>query len=137
MKKNQKGFTLLELLVVIGIISMLVGLLSVSYSAAQKRGRDSRRRSDTRAVQEALEQYYVENTYAYPSGDCGDAGEYIKGAWPTVDPSGTNYEGMDACTATSYCICAEMEVENSGNATDENCSWSGASLDYYCVASLQ
>ncbi len=137
MIKKEKGFTLLELLVVIGIIAMLLGFLSVSYSAAQKRGRDSRRRSDTKAMQEALEQYYVENTYVYPTGDCSDAGEYIKGAWPTVDPSGGAYEGIDACTATSYCICVEMEVENSGNAANESCSWGGASTDYYCVASLQ
>lgn len=137
MKKTEKGFTLLELLVVIGIISMLVGVLSVSYNAMQKRGRDSRRRSDIRAVQEALEQYYVENTYVYPTGDCSGAGEYIKGAWPVVDPSGENYEGMDACASTSYCICTLMEVEDTGNSVNDSCSWSGGSLDYYCVTSLQ
>ncbi len=137
MIKKEKGFTLLELLVVIGIISMLVGLLSVSYSAAQRRGRDSRRRSDTKAMQEALEQYYVENTYAYPSGDCGKADDYLKGAWPETDPSGNDYEGTSACTATSYCICASMEVEDTGNSVDSSCTWGGGSLDYYCVGSLQ
>ena len=137
MTKKEKGFTLLELLVVIGIISMLVGVLSVSYSAAQKRGRDSRRRSDTKAMQEALEQYYAENTYSYPSGDCNEADDYLKGAWPTTDPSGESYEGADACAAASYCLCALMEVENTGNAADASCTWSGGSLDYYCVGNLQ
>lgn len=137
MIKKEKGFTLLELLVVIGIIAMLLGLLSVSYTAAQRRGRDSRRRSDVKAMQEALEQYYVENTYVYPSGDCSGADEYIKGVWPTTDPSGGAYEGINACAATSYCICASMEVEDVGNSVDGSCSWGGGSLDYYCVASLQ
>lgn len=135
--KRNKGFTLLELLVVIGIIAVLVGTLSVSYSAAQKRGRDSRRRSDMKAVQESLEQYYVENSYAYPSGSCSDASDYVKGAWPSTDPSGGSYDGMDTCAAASYCICATMEVEDTGNAADASCTWTGASLDYYCVSNLQ
>jgi len=137
MMKKEKGFTLLELLVVIGIIAMLVSMLSVSYSSAQKRGRDSRRRSDTKAMQDALEQYYAENTYSYPTGDCSEASDYLKGAWPITDPSGESYEGTGACAATSYCICALMEVEDVGNSADASCSWSGASLDYYCVGSLQ
>lgn len=137
MKKENKGFTLMELLVVIGIIALLSGLLSVSYNAAQKRGRDSRRRSDMKAVQESLEQYYVENSYVYPTGDCGDASDYIKGAWPSVDPTGESYDGMAACSATSYCVCAEMEVENTGNSVDSGCTWSGGDLNYYCVENLQ
>ena len=135
--KKEKGFTLLELLVVIGIIGILTGILSVSYNSAQKRARDTRRRADVKAVQEALEQYYVESSYVYPTGDCNDASDYLKSAWPTLDPSGDTYEGMGACAATSYCICASMEVEDTGNSLDAGCTWTGASLDYYCVENLQ
>lgn len=65
--KILQGFTLLEMLVVIGIIGILVGLGAVSYSTAQKKARDARRRGDLSASQKALEQCYSVNTYQYPT----------------------------------------------------------------------
>ncbi len=68
-KKNLRkiGFTLLELLVVIGIIAVLVSLGSVSYTSAQKKARDSKRKSDLKTIQNALEQYYSVCGYVYPN----------------------------------------------------------------------
>jgi len=40
----KRAFTLLEILVVIGIIAILVGLGSVSFSTAQKKARDTKKR---------------------------------------------------------------------------------------------
>lgn len=65
MKKRKLGFTLLELLVVIGIIGVLVSLGISSYSTAQKKARDSKRKSDLRAIQSCMEQYYNDNNYVY------------------------------------------------------------------------
>ncbi len=62
----KKAFTLLELLVVIGIIGILVGLGTTSYSTAQKKARDSKRKADLKAFQNAMEQCYSVNSYAYP-----------------------------------------------------------------------
>ncbi len=62
----KKGFTLLELLVVIGIISVLVTMAVSSYSTAQKKARDTRRQSDLKTAQQAMEQCYSVNNFQYP-----------------------------------------------------------------------
>jgi len=137
MKKKQKGFTLLELLVVIGIIAILLGFAAVSFAAAQKRSRDVRRREDLKAMQNALEQYNAAEGFVYPD-DCDDAASYMQGSWP-VDPGGSllGYE-YTACAVDSYCICVDLETDDVGNSSDNACSWgSGAGADYYCVANLQ
>lgn len=137
MNNKTKGFTLLELLVVIGIIGIIMALATVAYSATQISGRNARRKQDIVAIQNALEQYYSVNGFKYPSGRCDQASTYMKSAWP-VDP-GTDaaYAGADACATGSYCICAQMEGAGTttGNSS-ANCNWSGGK-DYYCAGNLQ
>ena len=64
--KVKQGFTLIELLIVISIIALLVAAASVSCSNAQEKGRDGRRKTDLKAVQQALETYLQTNG-KYPS----------------------------------------------------------------------
>ncbi len=58
---KKKGFTLIELLVVIAIIGLLATLSVVALNNARERARDSRRVSDIKQIQTALELYYNEN----------------------------------------------------------------------------
>lgn len=51
----HKGFTLIELLVVIAIIGILATFIVASFTSAQQRGRDARRKSDLDALKKALE----------------------------------------------------------------------------------
>src|SRR3989344_2766478 len=60
------GFTLIELLVVIAIIGILIAAATVSYTKAQQKARDNRRKSDLKSVQQALELYFQQNG-KYPS----------------------------------------------------------------------
>ncbi len=62
---NKKGFTLVELLTVISIISILTALLTVSFVSVSQRGRDAQRKSNIRQIQAALELYRADND-AYP-----------------------------------------------------------------------
>ncbi len=118
MKKIKKGFTLLEMLVVIGIIAILVGLGTTSYSTAQKKARDAKRKSDLKAIQNALEQYYSICGYQYPtplgsnsftSINCPTPQATIMPTVP-VDPKTTNPYLCNGCTNTSYQICATTET---------------------------
>lgn len=63
----KKGFTLLEMLVVIGIIAILVTLGFASYSTVQKKARDAKRQGDLKAAQQIMEQCYSVNGFKYPT----------------------------------------------------------------------
>src|SRR3990167_5250220 len=67
-KLQKNGFTLMELLVVISIIAILISIGLTSFSTAQKKARDSKRKSDIKEVQNALEQYYSVCGSLYPTG---------------------------------------------------------------------
>lgn len=56
MRKN--GFTLVELLVVMAILSVLVSVGLVAFRSSQTRGRDAERKSDLKQVASSLELYY-------------------------------------------------------------------------------
>src|SRR3989344_5217070 len=70
MRKNL-GFTLLEMLVVIGIIAVLVSMGFVSYSTAQKKTRDAKRKLELSAIKNAMEQYYSLCNGSYPLTEGG------------------------------------------------------------------
>jgi type II secretion system protein G len=71
---NKRGFTLIELLVVIAILGLLSTLAVVALGSARTKSRDSKRLSDLKQLQTALELYYTENT-AYPVGTAISLGD--------------------------------------------------------------
>ncbi len=140
--KRQKGFSLLELLVVISIIGILIVIGSVGFTAAQQRGRDARRRGDLKAWQDALEQTYAEYTDYQGAGSsavCQDAvDDHMNGVTPT-DPKGGSFAYTASCPdADSYCICAQVEQDNTGNSNDSACDFDDSGdEDYHCITNLQ
>ncbi|MBI2020052.1 type II secretion system protein [Candidatus Daviesbacteria bacterium] len=68
---NKKGFTLVELLVVITIIAILSVIGLTIFTKAQQATRDGKRKGDAEAIRVALEQYRSA-TGAYPCfATCG------------------------------------------------------------------
>jgi len=63
---NFKGFTLVELLVVMSIIAILAALSIFALSGAREAARDTRRKSDLQSVAAALELYKADCNF-YPS----------------------------------------------------------------------
>ena len=54
---NKKGFTILELLVSIAIISILAAVVLATVTGIKARSRDGKRLSDTREIVKALNLY--------------------------------------------------------------------------------
>lgn len=63
----KKGFTLIELLIVLTIIAVLSAIGLVAYNNFLKTSRDSKRQSDLKFIQSALEDYHADQLYYPPS----------------------------------------------------------------------
>lgn len=67
----KKGFTLVELLVVITILGILSSIGLNSFTSSQKKARDAQRKTNLKQIADALETYYNDKG-EYPADD--DAG---------------------------------------------------------------
>jgi prepilin-type N-terminal cleavage/methylation domain-containing protein len=65
---ERKGFTLIEILIVVAIIAILASIVLVGLGPTQQSGRDARRLSDLHEVQNGLALYYNACGY-YPGKD--------------------------------------------------------------------
>jgi prepilin-type N-terminal cleavage/methylation domain-containing protein len=64
LNKLQRGFTIIELLIVIAIIAILAGLVLNNFQGAQAKARDTQRVTRLNAIHTKLEEYYNEaNSY--------------------------------------------------------------------------
>lgn len=70
MQQKQKGFTLIEILLVIGIIAVLATVVIVALDPAKRfaDARDARRLSDIQSILNATQQYIIDNKGVLPSG---------------------------------------------------------------------
>ncbi len=74
---NERGFSLVELLIVIAVIALIAIFAAVAVSAARSKQRDATRISSVRLTQSALEDYFNQHN-AYPAGaliPLGDASQ--------------------------------------------------------------
>jgi len=85
--RKERGFTIIELLIVIAIIGILATLVLTNFQGAQAKGRDTVRKNDINSLYQKLEEYYNEN------------GSYINTAITTANAS-TLFPGIDGGAVT-------------------------------------
>ncbi len=64
--KPKTGFTLIEILIVVSIIGLLASVVLVGLGGFRSRGRDARRVTDLKSLQNGVELYYARNNQ-YPN----------------------------------------------------------------------
>ena len=132
MKKTRKhGFTLIEILIVVAIIGILATIGLVSFMTSLRRARDAKRISDIKAMQTAMEQYYSDHDYAYPtSGACStNLVSYLNADFNFADPQGVSYV-CNSTTGTEYCMSTRLEGTG-GNSTSDCNSVSNANRVFF------
>ncbi len=84
LNKNNKGFTIVELLIVIVVIGILALLVITTYSGIQAKARNSKRQTDLASIQTHLEAFYNENGY-YPNRDDMNTASFVSGQLKGMD----------------------------------------------------
>ncbi len=122
--KDQKGFTLVEILVVAGIVGLLGILATAALTSARVRARDAKRLSDIVKTQMALELYFNDNN-SYP----------VVAAATALGQSGTACLSsggfVPSCDATSESVYLARVPTTPETGLDEIVQCSGVN-DAYC-----
>lgn len=117
---TEYGFTLPELLIVMTVMAGLAAIMMVSYPASQRRARDTRRISDIKQYQTAIELYANrQGSYAGLSGTTPSASCSTLGLTNCPnDPKGSPYVYEMSVTGTAYALWARLEQQP--NAATQN-----------------
>jgi prepilin-type N-terminal cleavage/methylation domain-containing protein len=118
--KYRKGFTLIEMLIVITIIAVLASMILVGMGGARAKSRDARRIADLHNVMNALELYYSLK------------GSYLEGTYNSV----AHWESF-AATLTEAGIGVSRIPKDPLNSTEYYYRYSGTTTNYVLGAALE
>lgn len=110
-RKNNRGFTIVELLIVIVVIGILAALVIVTYNGIQQKARDTERKTDINAVASHLEAYNAQNG-RYPTlanvNDATFRAANMKGLDPAAlqDPKGASQALVATVGVNEYAYVA-------------------------------
>ncbi len=123
--KTRKGFTLIELIVVVTIIAVLTVVAVVNYAGTSKKSRDSRRAADIQKVAIALEMYRQQIGVYPPDTNSLITNKFLQ-AWPTDPKSGCSYYYVRS-VGSSYDYTLDAQMEDVGATTGSYSTNCGAS----------
>jgi prepilin-type N-terminal cleavage/methylation domain-containing protein len=95
----QKGFTIVELLIVIVVIAILAAIIIVAYNGIQNKATISSLQSNLQQMSKALDVYKVSNSDIYPTS-------LVAGSVKTPDTGTYVYQN----SASSYCLSGTINT---------------------------
>jgi general secretion pathway protein G len=83
--RNYKGFTLIEILVVISVIAILVGIVVPRFKGIQSEANRAKVKAELKTLQTAVESYYMhQDPQQYPPPTTTLCHDYLIGANPRI-----------------------------------------------------
>jgi prepilin-type N-terminal cleavage/methylation domain-containing protein len=93
-KNKESGFTIVELLIVVAVITILATISVLAYNGVQERARDARRIQDIATLVKATQLYYLDNRN-FASVNCANNGS----GWLHSD-----YDGAGPALSANDCL---------------------------------
>lgn len=137
--RNRRGFTIIELLIVIAVMAILLVLGVVQVSSSQAHARDNERKGDAETIATALENYY----------NGGNQGTVALLSYPSTDLvtqlSANNFSMLQdidpnavvAPSATSGTVSSVVAATNTNQTTTGVTPQPSSSNDVYVYQPLQ
>lgn len=111
---GRRGFTLVELLVVVAIIAVLSVIGITIFTNVQRNARDAKRRADIDAISKSLETHYNDTSCGATSAApyCPvQASWFSSGTTPSnPSPGGAAYTGSPSLAVATFNLCATLEA---------------------------
>lgn len=130
---RKRGFTLVEVMVVIGLAAILLAVTFGSISVSRGQARDVRRISDIKEIQLELALYYDLNR-TYPTTGQGLNKLVTDGFMTAIpqNPSGSAYSYQFNSATNKYCIGVLLEQITASTVDGYvNCTLSGSTGNFY------
>jgi len=120
----RRGFTLVEILIVIAVIAILIGIALPRFKGMQDEGNIAKVKGELRTLKTAVESYYIHNSYTYPATTAAALQTALASAKPSIisyvptDPFSTSadYVYVMGGTNSKYWIIYSVGPGGNGSA---------------------
>lgn len=121
---RRKGFTILELMIVMAVIAILIGIALPRFKGMRDEGNIARAKGELRTLQTGVESYRIHSS-AYPTTlgnlNASSTVPNVVGNTLPYDPFGsTNTTNYGYATSGSYYVIYSVGVSGSGTASISN-----------------
>lgn len=122
----KKGFTIIELLIVIAVIAILISIALPRFRGMQDEGNIAKAKGELRTLQTAVESYYIHNNNTYPATGSTALETALSTATPNIidfvptDPfstTGADYVWVRGGTNNKFYIIYSVGPAGNGSAT--------------------